>query len=58
MSTRNIVLVSEHNAPDDWKSIWEQEVKRTIDNTKRVKAIEKLFIYSGKDKYLTIKEQL
>lgn len=58
MSTRNIVLVSEHNAPDDWKFIWEQEVKRTIDNTKRVKAIEKLFIYSGKDKYLTIEEKV
>ena len=58
MSKKNIVLVSEHTAPDDWECIWKQEVKRTIDNTKRVKAIEKLFIYSGKDKYLTIEEQL
>ena len=58
MSEKNIVLVSEHTAPDDWECIWEQEVKRTIDNTKRVKAVEKLFIYNSKDKCLTIKEQL
>lgn len=25
--------------------IWQQEVKRTIDNNKRVKAVEKLFVY-------------
>lgn len=43
MSERNIVLVSEHEAPLEWKCIWQQEVKRTIDNTKRVKAVEKLF---------------
>ena len=43
MSEKNIVLVSEHNAPPEWDCIWEQEVKRTIDNTKRVKAVEKLF---------------
>lgn len=43
MSEKNIVLVSEHNAPPDFDCIWEQEVKRTIDNNKRVKAVEKLF---------------
>ena len=43
MSKKNTVLVSEHEAPPNWKCIWEQEVKRTIDNTKRVKAVEKLF---------------
>lgn len=43
-SSNNIVIVSEHNAPNNWKCIWQQEVKRTIDNTKRVKAVEKLFI--------------
>lgn len=40
---KNIVLVSEHKAPSGWDCIWEQEVKRTIDNNKRVKAVEKLF---------------
>lgn len=43
MSEKNIVLVSEHEAPSGWECIWQQEVKRTIDNTKRVKAVEKLF---------------
>ena len=43
MSEKNIVLVSEHKAPSGWECIWQQEVKRTIDNTKRVKAVEKLF---------------
>lgn len=45
MSENNIVLVSEHQAPNGWKCIWEHEVKRTIDNAKSVKAVEKLFIY-------------
>jgi DNA adenine methylase len=43
MSEKNIVLVSEHEAPSEWECIWQQEVKRTIDNNKRVKAVEKLF---------------
>lgn len=43
MSEKNIVLVSEHNAPPQWECIWQQSVKRTIDNNKRVAAVEKLF---------------
>ena len=43
MSEKNVVLVSEHEAPSEWECIWQQQVKRTIDNTKRVKAVEKLF---------------
>ncbi len=43
MSDKNIVLISENEAPDDFECIWEQEVKRTIDNNKRVKAVERLF---------------
>ena len=43
-SKDNVVLVSEHEAPDDFECIWEQEVTRTIDNTKRVRTTEKLFI--------------
>ena len=43
MSKKNVVLISEHKAPSEWECIWEQEVKRTIDNNKRVKAVEKLF---------------
>lgn len=39
----NVVLVSEHQAPPDFKLLLEINVKRTIDNTKRVKATERLF---------------
>ena len=45
MSKDNIVIVSECQAPDDFECIWQQDVLRTIDNTKRVKSVEKLFIY-------------
>ena len=43
MSEKNVVLISEQNAPPDFKCIWQQSVKRTIDNNKRVDALEKLF---------------
>lgn len=43
MSVKNIVLVSEFQAPDDFEYIWEQPITRTIDNTKRVKSVERLF---------------
>lgn len=46
MSENNIVIVSECQAPTDFKVIWEQEILRTVDNTKRVKSIEKLFVFS------------
>lgn len=42
-SDNAIVIVSEQVAPKDFRSVWEQEVKRTIDNNKRVKSTEKLF---------------
>ena len=45
MSKNNIVLVSENNARNDFKCIWSQEVKRTIDNNKRTNSVEKLFTY-------------
>lgn len=44
LSEDNIVLVSEHQAPLDFECIWSQDVLRTIDNTKRVKTCEKLFM--------------
>lgn len=49
MSRKNIVLISEHSAPDDFDCIWSQKVKRTIDNNKHITAMEKLFeIHNGK----------
>ena len=44
-SQNNIVLISELNTPNDFNCIWEQELLRTVDNTKRVSSVEKLFIY-------------
>lgn len=43
MSQNNIVIISEHTAPEDFERIWSMPVKRTIDNTKRVETVEKLF---------------
>lgn len=45
MSKENIVIVSECVAPSEWRCIWQQKVKRTINNAKRVNAIEKMFEY-------------
>lgn len=46
-SIDSYVLISELNAPDDFKCVWEQEVTRTVDNAKRVSSTEKLFTYIG-----------
>lgn len=42
-SEKNIVLVSEQNAPDDFECIWEQEVSRSIKAADKSRATEKLF---------------
>lgn len=46
-SKDNIVLISEENAPDDFKCIWEQEVSRSIKAANKSKSTEKLFMYKG-----------
>ena len=43
MSKKNVVLISESTAPSDFECVWEKDVKRTIDNVKKVKAVERLF---------------
>jgi DNA adenine methylase len=43
ISKENIVIVSEENAPEYVSCIWEQPIKRTIDNNKRLDKVEKLF---------------
>lgn len=45
MSKGNIVLISELEAPNDFKCIWEKEVSRSINSNNKSKANEKLFIY-------------
>ena len=39
------VFISEYNAPDDFKCVWEKEVTTTLNTSK--KDVEKLFIYRG-----------
>lgn len=46
-SRNNIVIVSEENAPNDFKCIWQYEVKRTLDTKSRHTATEKLFVFNG-----------
>lgn len=43
-SETNIVLVSEQQAPENWRSIWSQPIKRTLDNASRQNITENLFI--------------
>lgn len=44
----NKVYVSEYNAPDDFKCIWEKELSSSLSSVSK-KSTEKLFIYNGKD---------
>lgn len=48
LSNKNIVIVSEFQAPTEFKSIWEKERNCSLDkDTGAVKKIEKLFIYEN-----------
>lgn len=44
------IFISEYNAPDDFKCIWQKEVINSMNTTKTYKPIEKLFIYEIKTK--------
>ena len=37
------IFISEYNAPDDFKCIWEKEIVNSMNQTKTYKPIEKLF---------------
>lgn len=43
LSKKNIVIVSEQVAPDDFEIIWEKETKRNCFNSKAVSTVERLF---------------
>lgn len=43
MSRKNIVLVSEYNAPDSWVCIWQKENIKTMNLKNNTKSVEKLF---------------
>lgn len=44
LSENNIVLVSELSAPEDFKKIWEKEIRNTVGKSNSLKQQEKLFI--------------
>lgn len=44
VSEKNIVLVSEYNAPEDFKIIYEKTLTTTLDKNSRKKDVERLFI--------------
>lgn len=48
LGDKNIVVISEQDAPDDFMCIWEQEINRTLNNTKRIKVTEKLFVHKDR----------
>jgi len=48
MSQKNLVLISEYNAPDDFNCIFEKSLTTTLDKSSRKQDVEKLFIYKGK----------
>ena len=46
----NIVLISELQAPDDFITIWEKEVDRSMKAKEHFRATEKLFMWGGNGK--------
>ncbi len=40
----HVVFVSEYQAPDDFKCVWQKELTNSMNQTKTYKPIEKLFI--------------
>lgn len=47
MSKNNIVLVSEYNAPEDFKCVYEKTLTTTLDKNSRKQDTEKLFIINN-----------
>lgn len=44
MGDNNIILISEHNAPEGIRCIWQQRIARTMNSRKRTEVTEKLFL--------------
>lgn len=61
LSDTNLVFISEQTAPDDFVSVWEKVVTRTLDRNKdnQFKATEKLFVHKKWHDYMqkTLKEE-
>lgn len=43
MSEKNIVLVSEYQAPSEWETIWSKDLLKTMNHGNNVESVEKLF---------------
>lgn len=43
MSEKNIVLVSEYQAPENWDCIWQKNLLKTMNHGNNVRSVEKLF---------------
>ena len=52
MSSKNIVLISEYNMPNDFECIWQKETSVNFDSNRnsKQKRVEKLFIYNKNKK--------
>lgn len=48
MSKKNIVLVSEYQAPPNWKCIWEKDLIKTMNHTNKIESVERLFEIGNK----------
>lgn len=46
-SRDNVVLISELQAPEDFTTVWEREVDRSMKAKEHFRATEKLFVYRG-----------
>lgn len=47
ISKDNYVFASEQTAPDDFQTIWQKEINRTMTKDNKFKAVEKLFVYEN-----------
>ena len=46
-SENNIVIVSEYEAPNDFKCIWQQDVITHLNNRNKLQKVEKLFVFEN-----------
>lgn len=49
---KNIIVVSENSAPEDFVCIWQQETTSSMNNRNKIDKVEKLFIHKSQIKYL------
>lgn len=50
--SKNIIVISENYAPEDFVCIWQQEITSSMNNRNKIDKVEKLFIHKSQIKYL------